>query len=679
MPLAIGLGFRNEGSSNADIPHYRKMIQSLDQNGALPLAPIEWYHPGHYLACWSLHALQRSFGGSDDSSSSISLLNILIWAWVSFEIYRTWRRLMPRRDPWLAAWPALAIATIPGWAWAAQDAMSDVSGSGLMIIAGLRALALTPQRRGLVRGAMVAGLIAGVALTFRVSNLAFVPLTMVLLFRGTRRGGASLHRLQSRFVFAMALVLPWILLLLVLVSSHGFDQTVEVMSQQSGDNAWSGDRRVELARSFGAWGSAWGRGLGPINGVLALLTFSLLAYVAAFSTWVPDSLRRRRAGEPRRLVSQELFVWGIAALLLPHAALVLLNRTPSEFRYQLPVIAFFLLPLAWMGPWLEARTGRTLVRGIIVLNVVLNLSLLLPTLQELRLRRPFVRAGVEAALKVAPESSLFLAQIARPWLDLEPGQRTIIPVRAGGETKGARGPGSWHFARRAMDFARAQKASIIVINESGLDRFRLDLRRSGWRERTLKRLDRSGLRNFVDATWTSFDRDAIPCARDLEVIELLPPALEIRVSKKPGELRNAKIVGDKPLAGWHYEFEISAPGYLGYGYRLIFGQSLDTDDVQSATSAGLAYGALSLPFESGDPLVFESFAIGDQPEDRVLGLRGILPGAARAKAYISSRWEEPLKQSSIVLLLYRLEGLSGQEATLRHDLAIRVSRPVSLP
>jgi hypothetical protein len=495
VALGLALIYRNEGSAHGDAVHYRVMAQRFLDEGTLPLAPLEWYHPGFYLVVGAARGLVANLADAH------LLVSFVVWALLMLVAARWWRAAAPEASmaPFAAAW---LLASLPAAQWMVQDTMSDLAGQGLVFIAALLALMPGPRRR---RHLVLAGLLFGLAITFRVSTLALFPLLLTLVWRP---GESPRATLRAAAFFAVACLMAPALVATCLIATHDLEAIAAVLGTRSADNLWHWERLRDSSSELIAWGGYLGRGMSPLS-----LGVALIALVFA---------GRRR--EFRRGLG-----WRLAAGALYPLAL-LFNRSAFEFRYQLP----FMLGLTLMTPLLWARnsgpgqTKRSLLGALgLLVMVAAQMAWAQPWMEATAAREGFVRAGARLAARVVgDERGIFAGSIAARWLAVEDPEVSRIVLDEGPKP-------DLREARRRFRIAVGHGLDAFTLNEIGSLGLRRELEESGWRARVLRRRAASELRHREDAHWILFDPSALTADRDLILEAWDPPAVGARWRRAP--------------------------------------------------------------------------------------------------------------------------------------------------
>ncbi|MEZ6196639.1 MAG: hypothetical protein R3F20_13085 [Planctomycetota bacterium] len=504
LPTGLALLWPHAGTAHGDAVHYLGRAEAA-AGGELRLAPLEWFHPLFYLLAAGVSRLTGN-AASAHRALSLTMHGVLVLAAAG-----VWTR---RGGVLVGLGAAALVATLPALLWLDQDAMSDVTGHGLVALAVL--LALRPR----ASGALAAGILWGCALGVRVSALPFLPILVVLV-----AGPGATERRRRLAAFAGAALVPPVLLAARVLREHGAARTLEILGRRVGDNRLDVLGLDRLGELVPIWATSLARGLGPLTALVGVLGLGLLLAGSA--------------GAARRRGALAL------ALGLAYLAAVAVNRAGYEFRYLLPL----MLLLAFAAPALlvaVARRRGSVAAGLLAAALVgVQLAAGLPGLRDLHARLSFVREAARRAAEAAPEGAVFVGGPVRMWYEREAPGALVIDVRD---------PAALPLARTAAAHGR----SVLTANEAGSAPLREALRAEGFRPETRLEVPAGRLRNLADPFLERFD----PAARrgadqPLRLEEWRPPEFS---------------AFDEPLRDGGLKLDLSAPAYAECLVALVAGR-----------------------------------------------------------------------------------------------------------
>ncbi|MEZ5990566.1 MAG: hypothetical protein R3F30_15930 [Planctomycetota bacterium] len=644
LPVLVGLAFRAGTSAHGDAVMYRLMPGALLGIGAVPIQPLEWAHPGHFLVIAPFLWLQELLGYGDDPLFLCQLLNFVLHGLLAWTMFLGVRALSPDRSAIPALALGLAVASIPGWLWCSQMPLSDVSGNALILLAAGRFLLHEAEcrggaspARGPVRDVLPylgTGLCIGVALLMRLSSLAMGPLFVLLGLRVllvTPRG----RRLPRGVALCAGILAPILALYLHWIAHFGLDTFLSIHLRSGGDNATF---KADLATLLSRWEAHWAEGAGPVL-LVAGLGGTALALLA--------SLLR---GHRHPLRSRTWLVVGATLCFLPYLVAVARNQGWFEFRYQVPALFAIALGVPVLVRVAERLAGRSvaLVLGVAICGA--NLAHALPMLEVLGGRQTFTETGVRALAERCPRDAVIPAHYAHPYIDFLCPDRRWIPVHS------EEGFGLSHHTFLPPSLVADQCLAeyregheIWIMNDPTIHGLRRWLAEQGWREELVWSRSFEGLRNFRDLLLADMSVERALEPSPLRLLRLHPPD-----DAAPALTHELSFAGDPADA---IEVRIHAPPLAGWGYRVLFGSGL-------APTPHKTMHWLRLPFAADDSLLAASSSDRVAHEAGLDALEGQLDGAGEAGLRLRRELWPYLREAWSTVLFFR-PGETWREARLR--------------
>ncbi|PIE23875.1 MAG: hypothetical protein CSA62_05625 [Planctomycetota bacterium] len=533
IPLLLAYLNLSDGSGHGDSAHYRRLVCLIELDGQVPLAPLEWSHPLHWLCCWLLTRVLAELGLLHDPFYVIQGSNIVALAVLALVAARTCQRLDGDRTR--SALLGLAIGLLPGWAWSAQEPLSDVSGHALLGLAVCALLLLPLDRREGGSGRMAAfwaSLLAASAFLFRPSAGLFLPLLLLLAIGGLKGARGQVWQLLALLLLPGALLIS--LLLAHYLWVHGLDGFLAVFFRPSVHNFEFGGLGAALGR-ITDWAHLLHRGLGSV---------AFLVAVVGWLLWILAGDWRRRSGPPRSVGAWMLFLLLVG--IAPYFLFLLGNPAADQFRFTLPAQLGLVLGLLAFYGWGERILGRRergLLFGVLVLSFLWQA---LPLLRLLATRDSFVERATQELVAEARAEDWILGTQVGPgvsfYLSCAPllkggwgqGQRQVsnyVLLQPKTSTEeGANEPWfeSWRSVeRRLLELwaapATEPRPRVLLSNELGILPFRRWAQLRGMRERLIRKVPARELRHRFDAGLETMNILEGQLVVDLELRELLPP------------------------------------------------------------------------------------------------------------------------------------------------------------
>ena len=585
IPIVLGLVFQTDSSGNGDGAAYRESICYLETHGAIPLARLEWSHPGHVLTAWGLMHLLSPFGLDRDPHDALHILNFLALGILAVAVASTWR--IYDRDRGRAFLAGLCVAILPGWLWCSQEPLSDVSGHSLVALCVCSLLVLqsrVSEGRALVRGAFVSAFLAGMAFLFRPSAGLFLPLFLWLgcevLWKA--RG----QRLRLTVAFLLGGLLPVGAMYTHLILTYGMSEFLTLHFPAAIHNMGFRGRSQAIALAT-QWLHNSHRGLGTYAFLPAGTGW--LAWLLA-GDWRPgrgdeEEVRGRR----KRAVLRPFFLFALG--LLPYFVFLLGNSAAARFRFSLPVqlaFVFGLVPL--LGHLQRVRPGRWFgpYAGVFAAATIFHA---LPLLVLFATRKHFTEVGALEVTEIAQKTDLLLGHDTAPYIKL----RQVYPgLLARGEVGVDQEPAttigvrfdsreeSWDFWNQGWRHVEGEILKsidrghrVLYVNELPLGAFRHWLGLRGFREHTIRSVPAETLRHRVDASLEMMDLNDARRLVDLRVLEVEGPGVRLDPSRE-GRLR---------IQAWTSPF---------MAYHLVAGRYTE--------GPGTEVSGIQLPLEPGESL-----------------------------------------------------------------------------
>ncbi len=607
LPLALGLIFQSDSSGNGDGAAYRSGVCYIEANGAIPLARLDWSHPGHLLAAWGVTRILATLGWAQDPHYAIQLLNLLSIAMLAVVLARTWFLYDPDRPRSLLA--GLCVALLPGWAWCAQEPLSDVSGHGLVALCICSLLALQARirdHRPFLFTAFVASFLAGLAFLFRPSAGLFLPIMLWLGIEALLR--AQTRRLPLALVLVLGGLLPIAGVYLHFLAIYGQERIWAVHLPDVAQDMSSRTSSSVLGL-IKDWFFRSLRGLGFVAFALSCLGWMLWLLAGDWRQAVRDS-DPDHARKPRvALRPALLFTLG----LLPYFLFLLCNGAAGRFRFSLPVQLSLVIGIVPLMGHLEGRHRRPWLKPCLLLVAVVTLVHTLTFSYLLSSRHHFVEAGALAVSRLSRPTDLLLGHQAAPYMLLREDYRQLL---AGGwgeellEAKPARTHGirfdakaddrdfwnwSWRQAEREILDTHAKSGRVLYINEVGLGGFRDWLALRGFHETSLTSLGAETLRNRMDTSLELMSATLAHQLIDLHVLRVDGPAARLLVEP-----------GDSPV-----HIRVRARKHPLRKVRLLAGPYSETESTQVLGT--------TVPMDArlAPPVVLETGTLDDRGEARL--------------------------------------------------------------
>lgn len=650
LPLLLGVLYLAGTSTHGDECMYRLMPRVILDHGILPLVPFEWGHPGHFALVACLVRIQEVLGGGGDPMLMTQFLNFLLHAWLAWSVYRVFDELSPegRRAPAFLA--GIAVATIPGWLWVSQMALSDVSGNALALLVAAR---LVMHELVLSRGSeepspptflqclslSLTGLLLSFSVLVRVSSFAYFPLFCWLSLRvlfAIRSG-----RLRAVLAYVFGGLLPQVAFYGYMISTYGFRRFYDRYSTPIGDNS---SFLADLPTLSSRWWSHYENGLGPVQlwlGMIGILLGVLLVF---------------HRGSFRPFRSRRWLSLGFVALILPYLVAVARNQAWYEFRYQVPALFAISLGVGILGLLLARRLPDPVLYLATILILGFNLGQSKPMLTILGEREAFIESGVRRLVRLTPRKTAVPGHYAHPFTDVFGDGRMAIPVHGSLENKDTHHTFlTFEQAEASMLVALDEGNEVRYVNEQGLDQFRRWLVKQGWKEETVYTRpfdagspDMRGLRN-----WDDFMVSDMSTAR-----ALLPSPLEI-LRPVPPEHKRAPLVATASLnEQGNLEIEVQALEALGgRRCRLLFASNLAPENTSLSNRC-------KVPFSKDDDLFVQSSQPDASQNPILRPLLGKVSVSGKVR-FVIPKVHLPTIRNAWFTVIFHREGVPFYEGRLR--------------
>mgnify|MGYP006921594079 CR=1 FL=1 len=635
LPVVIGVLFWADGCGHGDSLAYRSFIEATWREGSVPLARMEWYHPGQNLLAAPIFGFGEWLGLWSEPLRVCSLLNFLALGFAGATVFSAMKQLYLDRSRAVAIFAGLAVVTTPGWLWHSEQCMTDVAGHALILAWAARLLmhesrartgdsdASARQTSTLLSWGFT-GFLATYDIMIRVSSASFGLLFFYLWTRALIATPGKRERIGRSAALLVGGAVPVVAIFGHLIHTYGWTRFWSTYLQFSRDNI---GMQVTYELLGERWLTSLQSGTGPV-----LFWAGLGGAAVLLLQMFRPSVRRIFTGRT------PLF-WVSVMLCLPYFIAVSRNRGWFEFRYMLPAMMLVSLACsawAWLadrllGPW----GPRVLCLALITANLIHAT----PWLYVLGTRTPFVEVAAIETVRAAKPGSLLLGHVGAAHIKYRAKRDyAALSVRNDPKTDGVDfWNTTWQLARDILNNTYANGREAYFYNDYGLASFIEDLEKRGWTTQIVFERTFDGLRNARDENMARTDLDVALEPQLLQVMRLIAPEnLEPRVRLQ---------VHKDAAEGSPYELEISGEGLAGWEYRILVGKALTRTGQILPSSA-------QLPFDASDPLLEASKSADETSPDPIRRMVGKLDAQGKARVLLPASLSLHLSGARMSVLLH---------------------------